>query len=345
MAPAYRYSWRVILIFRPSITEMDAGYYLDSFLAPLAPFLARGDVTDIYVNRPGEVWLETTGGRIEREDVAALDEALLGRLARQIAAAGSQAISREHPLLAATLPDGSRIQIVRPPATRAGHVLAIRRHVAAAMSLDDWVEAKAFSMTSKSSRALDLVDEYHALDGQSAPCALKDAVRARKNILISGGTSTGKTTFLNALLAEIPSEERLILIEDTEELRLVHDNAVGLLAARGQTSEARISAEDLLIAALRMRPDRIILGELRGIEAFTFLRAVNTGHPGSMTTIHADTPERAVEQLALLVLQAGTKLGWDDVRHYARASIDVFVQLGREGGRRGVAQVLVRGAS
>jgi type IV secretion system protein VirB11 len=166
-------------------------------------------------------------------------------------------------------------------------------------------------------------------------------VQGRRNILVSGGTSTGKTTFLNALLAEIPAEERLVLIEDTAELQLRHPNAVGLIAARGELSEARISAEDLLIAALRMRPDRIILGELRGIEAFTFLRAVNTGHPGSMTTIHADTPQRAIEQLALLVLQAGSKLSRDDVRHYVRESVDVFVQLERRSGQRRVSRVLV----
>lgn len=109
-------------------------------------------------------------------------------------------------------------------------------------------------------------------------------------------------------LAEIPREERLILIEDTPELQVDHENSVGLVAARGQMGEADVSTEDLLIAALRMRPDRIILGELRGVEAFTFLRAVNTGHPGSMTTIHADTPQRALEQMALLVLQGGMKL-------------------------------------
>ena len=115
----------------------------------------------------------------------------------------------------------------------------------------------------------------------------------------------------------------------------------GLLAARGELSEARVTAEDLLIAALRMRPDRIILGELRGVEAFTFLRAVNTGHPGSMTTIHADTPQRAIEQLALLVLQAGSKLSREDVRHYVRESVDVFLQLERSAGKRRVRQVLV----
>ena len=165
----------------------------------------------------------------------------------------------------------------------------------------------------------------------------------RKNILVSGGTSTGKTTFLNSLLAEIPQIERLVLIEDTAELHLKHENAVGLIAARGELSEANVTAEDLLIAALRMRPDRIILGELREVEAFTFLRAVNTGHPGSMTTIHADTPGRAIEQLALLVLQAGSKLSRDDVRHYVRQSVDVFVQLERGAGRRRVSQLLIAG--
>jgi type IV secretion system protein VirB11 len=169
------------------------------------------------------------------------------------------------------------------------------------------------------------------------------AVRERHNILIAGGTSTGKTTFLNALLKEIPLEERLILIEDTPELELVHRNSIGLLASRSGLSETDVSAEDLLIAALRMRPDRIILGELRGREAFTFLRSVNTGHPGSMTTIHADSPQRAVEQLALLVLQSGAQLRWEDVLQYVHASIDVYVQLEREGGRRKVSALMVRG--
>ena len=156
---------------------------------------------------------------------------------------------------------------------------------------------------------------------------LAAAVRARKNILVSGGTSTGKTTFLNALLREVPAEERLILIEDTPELYIRQPNAVGLLAARGKLGEAQVNANDLLAASLRMRPDRIILGELRGEEAFAFLRAINTGHPGSMTTVHADSPERAIEQIVLLTLQAGTQLGRDDVRHYIKSTVDIFVQL------------------
>lgn len=321
---------------------MEVGYYLDSFLAPLADIMARGDVTDIWVNRPGEVWIETVGGVIERRDAPTLDEPLLARLARQIASASSQGISRAQPLLAARLPDGSRVQVVGPPATRGGHVFAIRRHVSAELNLGDWEDQDAFANLTAGEAMPDGEPKWQSVGGREAGAVLRDAVGNRRNILISGGTSTGKTTFLNALLAEIPVEERLILIEDTAELHLRHPNAAGLIAARGHLAEAEVSAEDLLIAALRMRPDRIILGELRGSEAFTFLRAVNTGHPGSMTTIHADTPQRAIEQLSLLVLQSGSRLSRDDVREYVRLSIDLFVQLERRGGRRRVNQVLVR---
>ena len=319
----------------------EASFYLDSFLAPLAPWLGREDVTDIYINRPGEVWIESVGGGIERYEDGALTKQLLARLARQIAAHGSQGISRSQPLLAASLPDGSRVQVVAPPATREGHVLAIRRQVKTDFSLGDWRDSDAFVGLEAGTTAIDQERTWRSLGEREASDALASAVRARKNILVSGGTSSGKTTFLNALLAEIPQSERLLTIEDTEELRLTHPNSVGLIAARGKLAEAEVTAEDLLIAALRMRPDRIILGELRGVEAFTFLRAVNTGHPGSMTTIHADTPQRAIEQLALLVLQSGSRLSREDVRHYVRESIDVFVQLERRDGRRRVSQVMV----
>ncbi|HZV11563.1 MAG TPA: ATPase, T2SS/T4P/T4SS family, partial [Novosphingobium sp.] len=162
-----------------------------------------------------------------------------------------------------------------------------------------------------------------------------------RNILISGGTASGKTTFLNALLREIPPGERLIAIEDTAELAIPHANAVGLVAVRGPLGEAQVSAEDLLRAALRMRPDRILLGEVRGEEAHTFLRAVNTGHPGSLTTIHADTPAGALEQLALIILQAGGGLSRADILAYARQVVDVIVQLERRGGVRRISEVVL----
>ena len=218
------------------------GFYLDNFLAPLATWLARADVTDIYVNRPDEIWIESLGGGIEHHEDPALTEQLLARLARQIAAHGSQGISRAAPLLAASLPDGSRVQIVAPPATRGGHVLAIRRHVKAEFSLADWRDSGAFEGLAEGDTALDRERRWHTLGGKDAPAILAEAVRTRRNIIVSGGTSSGKTTFLNALLAEIPRDERLLTIEDTEELRIEHPNAVGLIAARGRLAEADVNS-------------------------------------------------------------------------------------------------------
>jgi type IV secretion system protein VirB11 len=319
-----------------------SGVYLRAALAPFAEVLSRGDVTDIYVNRSGELWVETLGGGIERHDNPSISELTLARLARQIAALTHQGVNREHPLLAATLPDGARIQVVSPPATRGQLALAIRRQVAASLTLQDYEAADHFAGTRREAAVRTTDRELGRLVGtRKFADALALAVRARKNIIVSGGTSTGKTTFLNALLREIPGAERLIVIEDTPELIVDHANSVGLVSVRGELGEAKVTANDLVSAALRMRPDRIILGELRGPEAFAFLRAINSGHPGSMTTIHADSPDGAIEQLAMLVLQGGTKLSRDDVRHYVAHSIDVFVQLARSEGKRSVEAVVL----
>lgn len=336
------------MIQGPIVEAEERGIYLTSSLAPFAAALARPDVTDVYVNRPGEMWVETIGGAVERLVDPLLNEAVLNRLARQLAALSHQGISREHPLLSARLPDGARVQLVAPPATRGSLVLAIRKHVAPMISLQDYVSGGLFAgTTARPLGRADRIDQKirTLVDAGNYAEGLGTAVRARKNILVSGGTSTGKTTFLNALLREIPADERLIVIEDTAELALDHDNAVGLIAVRGELGEARVNANDLVAASLRMRPDRIILGELRGPEAFAFLRAVNSGHPGSMTTIHADSPEGAVEQLVLLVLQAGTNLGREDVRHYVAQTVDVFVQLGRVAGKRSVETVVLSSAA
>lgn len=320
--------------------------YLQSYLAPFAEILGRSDVTDIYVNAPGQIWAETLGGAIEHHELAGLDTAVLTRLARQIAAHSHQGINREHPILSAALPGGERVQIIMPPATRGDIAFAIRKHVSSDLGLQDYVRAGAFepARLGQSGGTGDIEAELRQrLEADDVAGTLSAAVKGRRNILIAGGTSTGKTTFLNALIREIPSEERLIFIEDTPELHLRHPNAVGLLAARSALGEASVSAEALLNASLRMRPDRVILGELRGPEAYTFLRAVNTGHPGSMTTVHADSPERAIEQIALLVLQGGTQLRREDVVHYIRSTIDLFVQLTRVAGRRSVSEIRLRG--
>ena len=272
-----------------------------------------------------------------------MDETTLWRLARQIASLSNQGVNREHPLLAATLPDGERVQVIAPPATRGHLAIAVRKHVVADLTLDDYEHASAFAATRTDGKsdAEALNTELRALldSGQTAEF-LRHAVRGRKNIIVAGGTSTGKTTFLNALLKEIPRQERLILIEDAAEVQLDHPNAVGLIAVRGENGEARVTAEDLVQASLRMRPDRIILGELRGREATDFLRAINTGHPGSITTLHADSPRGAVDQLSLLVLQAGFNLGRAEIADYVRGIVDVFVQLSRRDGHRVISEIV-----
>ncbi len=322
---------------------MAEAVYLNHYLGPLGPYLEAEDVTDIYINRPNELWVERLGGEAERITAQGFDGPVLERLARQIAAQSAQGINREHPLLSASLPDGSRVQIALPPATRGDVAIAIRKYVVNDLNVDDYDNAGAFDGLSARLVQEPIQAQLIALQKKGDFAGLlRTAVKARCNIFISGGTSSGKTTFLNALLKEVDSTERLILIEDTPELKIAHQNAVGLIASRSALGEALVSMEDLLNASLRLRPDRIILGELRGAEAFTFLRAVNTGHPGSMTTIHADSPERAIEQLVLLVLESGTHLDRESIQHYVRSSIDVYVQLGRVSGRRIVTAIELR---
>ena len=317
--------------------------YLDAFLAPLAEYLERGDVTDLYINRPGEVWLETASG-IERHEQHALNDSALWRLARQIAAASDQGINREHPLLAATLPDGSRVQICAPPATRGNLIVAVRRHNMPDLRLTDYVAAGAFARVGQAALAREATDAHLAtLLDQGRTCEfLTTAVQTNKTIVIAGGTGTGKTTFLNALLKEAPAAERFVLIEDTPEIQLHHQNAVGLVAVRGKLGEASVTPGDLLEAALRLRPDRIIMGEVRGPEAISWLRAVGTGHPGSITTVHANSPDGAVEQLAMMSMLAGTELKRAELVDYVRAIVDVFVQLGQDKGARLVTEIKFR---
>ena len=311
--------------------ELEGGsVFLGAYLAPFRPWLEREDVTEILVNRPGELWIEAAdAAHMQRVEVPEVDDRHIRRLAEQIARASHQGINREQPLLAATLPDGARVQFVAPSATRGHWAMAIRRHRLVDLPLDAY-SSDALAAAERPARADRLSD---------AVGFLRQLVRERRTILVSGGTSTGKTTFLNALLGEVPAHERVVLVEDTPEIRLRSANGLGLVAVKGETGEARITTDDLLQAALRLRPDRIVLGELRGREAVSFLRAINTGHPGSFTTIHANSPQGALEQLALMVMQAGLGLSRADTIAYARSMIDVIVQLDRSDGRRRIAAI------
>jgi type IV secretion system protein VirB11 len=277
--------------------------YLDAYLAPFQEWLARDTVTEIIVNRPGEVWIEDAARpgmqRVRRPEI---DDRLLQRLAEQVARVSHQGINREHPLLGATLPDGARVQFCGPPAARRHWAMAIRRH-----------------------RRLDLpLDAYDA--GPLRPT--------------HAGALPDPQAEPIAMLGEIPGHERVVLVEDTPELKLPGENGVGLVAVKGELGEAKVTANELLQAALRLRPDRIVLGELRGAESVSFLRAINTGHPGSFSTIHANSLSGALEQLALMVMQTGIGLTRSDTIAYAASVIDVIVQLGRdETGRRGITQI------
>jgi type IV secretion system protein VirB11 len=304
--------------------------YLDAYLAPFREWLERDTVTEILVNRPGELWVEDAAHPgMQRIVNPAIDDKLIQRLAEQVARISHQGINREHPLLGATLPDGARIQFCGPPATRKHWALAIRRHRRLDLPLDAY---DAGPLTKRS--------EADMPDPEQEPIAfLRAAIRARKTILISGGTSTGKTTFLNAMLAEIPREERVVLVEDTPELKFPGANGVGLVAVKGELGEAKVTANELLQSALRLRPDRIVLGELRGAESVSFLRAINTGHPGSFSTIHANSLRGALEQLSLMVMQTGIGLTRQDTIAYASSVIDVIVQLDRSEGKRGISAI------
>ena len=302
--------------------------FLEAYLEPFRGWLDQPDVTELLVNRPGEVWVEQ-GGRMNRHDAPKIDNSLLQRLAEQVARISNQGINRERPLLAAMLPNGARVQFVAPTATREHWALAIRRHCLLDLPLEAY-----------SSGPLEPSAQPDPISPNDDPVGfLRQAVSDRKTILISGGTSTGKTTFLNALMREVPAEERVIVVEDTAEVQLHGPNDLGLIAVKGELGEALINTDDLLQAALRLRPDRILLGELRGKEAVSFLRAVNTGPPGSFSTIHANSTSGALEQLALMVMQSGLGLSRSETIDYARSVIDVVVQLGREGAERKIVAI------
>ncbi len=322
------------------------GVYLRSFLQPLSPWLERADVTEIMINRPEEIWIEVQGAaHMQRIDLPALDAMALSRLAAQVARANHQGVNRAQPLLSGLLPGGERIQIIAPPATREHLAIAIRKHVQVDLDLADYAAQGAFQAVRASDHPTidaESADLRALLDARDILGFLRAAVAARRNILVSGGTSSGKTTFLNALLKQIDPTERIITIEDTPEVSLVRPNALGLVAVRGDNGEANVTTETLLQAALRMRPDRIILGEIRGAEAFSYLRAVNTGHPGSLSTIHANSPRGAIEQIALLALQAKVNLGRAEIIAYANAVIDIVIQLKRSpGGGRVVSEIML----
>ena len=321
---------------------------LELTLRSLRPILADADVTELCINAPGECFVERCGasrGGWQRQPLAFADYDWCLRLARLVANYTRQRIDEESGLLSASLPSGERIQIAVPPVCAAGTVaIAIRRPADRTWSVAELAARGIFAGTRRASAEADATDAtlsalLHA--GEYARF-VTEAVRARRNIVVSGATGSGKTTFTKALLLEIPASERLITIEDAAELALDrHPNHVRLFYSRDGQGLARVTPRRLLECSLRMKPDRILLAELRGDEAFDYLRNVCSGHPGSITSVHAASAELAFEQLALLVKQnpAGRELSRTEIQALLHRLVDVVIQFGLDDGRRVIREI------
>lgn len=319
-------------------------YFLERALDPLRAFLDDPGIVEISVNRPGEVYIERLGAEMmEQHHIPALSASEIENIGERVAGATHQFISRINPILSAALPTGERIQVVLPPAAADGGAISIRKQVTSNFTLEEYRDNGSLEKVSVAVGGLSEVERtlIEQLRSERIYEFIHTAIRQRVSILISGGTSTGKTTFLNACLKTIDPFERILTLEDTRELVPPQKNTVHLLASRGEQGTAQVTIQSLLEASLRMRPDRLFVGEIRGAEAFAFLRAINTGHPGSMSTVHADTPLGAYEQLAMMMQQAGMSSAYSkqDLMSYIQMVVPVVIQLRREGGRRGVSEI------
>lgn len=336
--------WIAVADARPRPPVVVESSALDLTLRALRPILIDREVTELCINRPGEAYVETREGWHCVPLAFASVEWCLG-LAKLVANSTKQRIDPESPVLSAALPGGERIQIVLPPATTPGTVaITIRRPADEVWTLDELAQRGVFRTTRRASTAPDAteLELLQLLDARSYQAFMRLAVSSRKNILVSGPTGSGKTTFTKALIREIPGDERLITIEDAEELVLDrHPNHVRLFYSKDDQGLARVTPKQLLESCLRMKPDRILLAELRGEEAFDYLRNVNSGHPGSITSIHAASADLAFEQLVLLVKQsrAGQALAREEIKNLLYLLIDVVVQFGVEQRQRCIKEV------
>jgi type IV secretion system protein VirB11 len=325
-------------------TVASAASALELNLCALRPILADPAVTELCINRPGEAFVETRRGW----ECVPLPFAGFGwcwRLAKLIANSTRQRVDESTPLLSASLPTGERVQIVLPPATSAGTVaITLRRPSEQVWSVTELAQRGIFKATRRSGDTLDATEQelLRLLDTGAYETFMRLAVRARKNIVVSGPTGSGKTTWTKALIREIPQEERLITIEDARELVLDgHPNHVRLFYSKDDQGLARVTPKQLLESCLRMKPDRILLAELRAEEAFDYLRNVNSGHPGSITSIHAGSCELAFEQLVLLVKQSpgGRELARADIKSLLYLLVDVVIQFGVERQERFIREI------
>jgi pilus assembly protein CpaF len=289
------------------------------FLKPIEHLILDDSISEVMVNGADSIFVEKQG-LLQKVTGVSLGERALMVAVKNIARRLGGDISEEKPILDSRLPDGSRIAAVIPPCSLGGVTLTIRKFNSRHFKIEDLIARGALD---------------HRLANR-----LEDFVLSRKNILISGGTGTGKTTLLNALGTFIPEDERILLIEDTAEIRLGHSNLVRFEARQAQNGFSAVAIRDLLKASLRHRPDRIILGEIRGGEAFDLLQLLNTGHSGTLSTIHASSAKQGLARFTSCVLQSGIELPYSAIKTNIGDSLNVVVHLERRPGRRFVYEVL-----
>ena len=289
------------------------------FLRPIQAHILDPDVSEIMVNGPEQVFVERAG-YLEQIEGVCLNEKSLMVAVKNIARRLGDDISEEKPILDSRLPDGSRVAAVIPPCSLKGVTLTIRKFNARRFGIDDLIRID--TLTNDLAQRLGV------------------AVRTRQNILISGGTGTGKTTLLNILANFIPNQERVLVIEDTAEIQINTPNLVRFEARRAQNELPAVSIRDLLKASLRHRPDRILLGEIRGGEAFDLLQLLNTGHSGTLSTVHANSAQQALSRFTTCVLQSEMELPYRAIKSNIADSLNLLVQIDRRPGRRFVSEVL-----
>jgi len=288
------------------------------FLKPIEHLILDDSISEVMVNGPDRVFIERNG-LLQQVQGVSLGEKSLMVAVKNIARRLGSDISESKPILDSRLPDGSRVAAVIPPCSLSGITLTIRKFNTRHFEMDDLIRAGTLDS--------DLANR------------LKQYVLARKNVLISGGTGTGKTTLLNILGKFIPLDDRILLIEDTAEIQLAQPNLVRFEARQAQNGLPAVAIRDLLKAALRHRPDRIILGEIRGGEAFDLLQLLNTGHSGTLSTIHANSAKQGLARFTSCVLQSGVDLPYRAIKTNIADSLNVVVQIERRPGRRYISEV------
>jgi pilus assembly protein CpaF len=289
------------------------------FLPSIKHLILDDSVSEVMVNGSDHVFIERNGF-VEQVPGISLGERALSVAVKNIARRLGDDISESRPILDSRLPDGSRVAAVIPPCSLNGVTLTIRKFNSRHFEMEDLIRSGTLDRTLAN--------------------RLEDYVLQRHNLLLSGGTSSGKTTLLSALGKFIPPDERLLLIEDTAEIQLAHANLVRFEARREQNGVAAVSIRDLLKASLRHRPDRILVGEVRGPEAFDLLQLLNTGHSGSISTIHASSAKQGLSRFASCVLQSGVELPYRAIKTNIGDSLNVVIQIERRPGRRFISEVL-----